>query len=104
MSERDKEIIYKLKHPLTPEQVKEKYGHLMNQRPQIFDVTDVSDDDELTDEEIDNLLDGQEDDTVDETGDGFYNTYKPNYDEPIPEDFENWSHSAKKAWINKHTV
>ena len=103
MTERDKDIIYKIKHPLTPEQVKEKYGHLMNQRPQIFDVTDVSDDDELTDEEIDNLLDGQEDDTVDDTYDGDYNPHA-NYDAPIPESFDDWSHSAQKAWMNKHKI
>lgn len=106
MSERDKEIIYKLKHPLTPEQVQEEYGHLMNQRPQIFDVTDVSDDDELTDAEIDNLLDGQEDDTVDETEEQYVNDYKPvnysdKYDVILPDDFETWSNFAKTAWLKK---
>lgn len=59
-------------------------------------------DDDLTDEEIDNLLDGQEDDTDDETYDGDYNPHAYYDDIPLPDGFSNWTNPAKNSWLKKH--
>lgn len=112
--DRNKNILKKLKNPLTAEQYLEKHpedrdnvrrDYLKQVALEMAKHKEIEELEELTDEEYDNIYYSQEDDTVDETYDGDYNPYKnADFDIDKPEDFDSWSYYAKGAWLKKHTI
>ena len=112
---RDKELIQRLSNPINSDAYTEPsrdelWDRFVNEH-QI--ELQMAFEEELEDWELDNLLDGQEDDTVDETIEPLYcnavyneNRRKSNHtsipsDLAIPEKFFTWSQLAQDTWVSK---
>ena len=109
---RDKELIQRLSNPIKSDAYKD------SSRDKLWDrfvneyqiELQKAFDEELEDWELDNLLDGQEDDTVDETIEPLYcnAVYNANrlkaqngkYSK-IPDNFYKWSKLAQNKWLEK---
>ena len=103
---RDKEIIQRLSNPINSDAYTESSrDDLWNRFVLEYQIElQKAFEEELEDWELDNLLDGQEDDTVDETIEPLY-TPQVVLDErkysKIPKGFNSWTKLAQSKWIEK---